>query len=345
MKSMFLSALLLAAVAVFHGTTAEAASDEVYSAPKASELHQDVLTWIEQRGLTETPVIDAIAPMWEFNEEPNAAQLFETLMRTFYLADDQVRAIVDRCRESTYVPGQLTSGLPSDDDLEPLLTHNVRYFVARHLATLTAYDEAAELLHRTDPNFVVDPAGSLFHQAVCDHHLLNREPGLEALTRLLDQTETVPVRYQKLGALMREDLEQVKEKTLGEVARQMKDVERRLNLGRADEDTQEVERKIIATLDELIKKAEEQQQQQQQQSAGGGQSRPNKGAEESYLGGIKGEGLTDKKKIGHKDNWGDLPPKAREAAKNQLDRQFPAHYRRAVEEYLKKLAERPGPGS
>ena len=47
--------------------------------------------------------------------------------------------------------------------------------------------------------------------------------------------------------------------------------------------------------------------------------------------------------MGHKDNWGNLPPKAQAAAKNMLDRQFPPHYRQAVEEYLKKLADREAP--
>jgi hypothetical protein len=61
------------------------------------------------------------------------------------------------------------------------------------------------------------------------------------------------------------------------------------------------------------------------------------------VGGLKGRGETDKRDIGHKDNWGNLPEKAQAAAKNMLDRQFPAHYRLAVETYLKRLAERTAP--
>jgi hypothetical protein len=242
---------------------------------------------------------------------------------------------------------QLSLPAPERDRDEPLLAHNVRYFLARHLTLLTAYGEALSIFQQIDPHYVVDPAGCLFHRAVCEHHLLMKEPGLKTLRILLNQTEAVPTRYRKLGELMQRDLEEVHAKTLGEVARQMKDVERRLNLEQTDEGTQKVEEKILATLDELIKKLEDQQKNSSSSSAGSQSpsQAPTNPANESYIGGVKGEGLTDKRDAGHKDHWGDLPPKAREAAKNMLDQQFPAHYRQAVEEYLKKLADRPAPAS
>jgi hypothetical protein len=323
-----------------------AADDQVYAPPSREELKRDVLAWIEQRELQETPVLDAIEPLWEFKGDPSAEDLFDALMRTFYLADDEVRQLVDGCRVWNFTPSLLQLQLPdpSRDELEPLLTHNVRYFLARHFAMLTAYDEAVEIFEQIDPAYVVDPAGLFFYRSVCEHHLLKREPGLASLNLLLEQTQDVPVRYRMLAELMQQDLQEVKEKSLGEVSRQMRDVQRQLNLGKAGKTVQIVEDQIIETLDDLIKQLEDQQQQQQAAAGGGGQqSRPGDPADESYLGGIQGEGLTDKKEIGSKDNWGDLPPKAREAAKNMLDRQFPSHYRQAVEEYLKKLADRPAP--
>ena len=48
-----------------------------------------------------------------------------------------------------------------------------------------------------------------------------------------------------------------------------------------------------------------------------------------------------KKDIGHKSGWGDLPPKEREEALQQMGRDFPAHYRDAIEEYFRKLATEP----
>jgi hypothetical protein len=35
-----------------------------------------------------------------------------------------------------------------------------------------------------------------------------------------------------------------------------------------------------------------------------------------------------------------LPPKAEARARNILDRNYPAHYRKAIDEYFKRLAEK-----
>ncbi|TWT59051.1 hypothetical protein KOR42_24400 [Thalassoglobus neptunius] len=344
-KSVILCGFGLVAVLAI-SKSCPAASDQVYSSPSAEQLQLGVNEWLTQRGLERSPAVDAVQPFWEFSGTPSPEQKFDALMRTFYLADDQTRKIVDQCQSFSYGPELLRlQAVPSEmAAAEPLYSHNVNYFLARHLALLTAYSEAVELFKTIDLNYVVDPAGCLFYRSVCEHHLLLRNEGLDSLDKLLESTESVPVRYQELGELMRNDLQSVKEKSLGEVARQMRDVERRLNLGRTGYGVQEVEERIIATLDELIKKMEQQQQQQSQSSAGSSNSSaPENGADDTYLGGIQGEGLTDKKDIGNKDNWGDLPPKAREAARNMLDRQFPSHYRQAVEQYLKKLADRPAP--
>lgn len=344
-QTQLFSCLAAALVAVLVSPPAMA-TDDVYSAPSVDELRTAVDDWLAFKGLSQSPAVDAVEPFWQFESKPNSEELFDALMQTFYLADDDVRKLVDQCRDLRYHPEVLQLAAPTSERSasEPLLGNNVKYFLARHLSMLSAYNEAVELFQQIDTNYVVDPAGCLFYRSVCEHHLLLREDGAESLDALLNRTESVPVRYEKLGELMLQDLQGVKEKSLGEVARQMRDVQRRLNLNRTDEDVQVVENKIVETLSDLIKQLEDQQQQQQQQSSGGsGSSAPQQGAKDSYLGGVKGEGLTDKKDTGHKDNWGDLPPKAREAAKNMLDRQFPAHYRQAVEEYLKKLADRPAP--
>lgn len=316
----------------------------VYSAPSLNELREEVFAMLQHRKLLETPLAETITPLWQFEEKPSADQLFDALMRTFYLADNDTRHLVDQCRNWSYSPSLLQLQLPSSERHpdEPLLTNNVRYFLARHLTLLTAYDDALEIFDTIDMKSIVDPAGCLFHRAVCEHHLLMKKPGLKTISTLLNQTQDVPTRYRKLAELMETDLQGVEEKTLGEVARQMKDVERRLSLNQTDDAVQEVENKIIATLDELIKKLEDQQNQSSSSGGGGGGSGAN-GQGGGYQGAVPVPGATEKREQAQKDHWGDLPPKAREEAKNMLDQQFPSHYRQAVEEYLKKLAERPAP--
>jgi hypothetical protein len=46
----------------------------------------------------------------------------------------------------------------------------------------------------------------------------------------------------------------------------------------------------------------------------------------------------DQKKIGSKSGWGDLPPKEREEALQQISKDLPAHFRDVIEEYFRKLA-------
>ncbi len=322
---------------------------EVLAPPGAAELTRQVHEWIEKNGAEQPQLTEVVTPLWQFDEKPSPEQLFESLMRTFYIADPETRQLIDACRQWEYSPELLHRKLAevSRETQDPLLIENVRYYLARHFTLLTAYNDALKVFDQTDPKAVVDPAGYLFHRAVCEQHLLMKESGLKTLAALQNQTESVPVRYRKLAELMQSDLEQVEEKTLGEVARQMKDVERRLSLRQTDASVQQVEEKIIATLDELIKQMEDQQQQSSSSSsAGGGNSKgqpPQQQQQEAKSGGTMSQDPPSLPQGSSQDHWGDLPPKAKEAAKNMLESDFPAHYRAAVEEYLKKLAERPAP--
>ena len=45
-----------------------------------------------------------------------------------------------------------------------------------------------------------------------------------------------------------------------------------------------------------------------------------------------------KKNIGSGSGWGDLPPKEREEAMQQIGRDFPSHYRDVIEQYFRRLA-------
>jgi hypothetical protein len=55
------------------------------------------------------------------------------------------------------------------------------------------------------------------------------------------------------------------------------------------------------------------------------------------LGG-SGPGETNRRKLGSGDGWGELPPKERQEAMQQIGKDFPAHYRDVVEQFFRKLA-------
>lgn len=335
----------LAVAALCLACTNSSRGDEFYAAPSVAELHTAVEVWMQTRP-ADAELTAAVATVWEsVAADATAEERFDVVMQTFYLGDEGVRGLVDSCLagDLNHVDEQLP--LLLSGETYPWLTENVRYFVARYLAVLTMYDEALAQFQQIDVAQVVDPAGCLFYRAVCEHSLLMKEEGLQTINTLLTSTEDVPVRYSTVADLMKHDLELLRERSLGEVARQMRDVERRLTLGKSGPDVQRVEERIITTLDEIIEKIE----QQQGGGGGGGGNGPRGGqqsnspANDSYLGGVQGPGEVEPRDIGHKDNWGDLPDRAQAAAKEMINRQFPAHYRQAVEEYLKRIAQRPAP--
>jgi hypothetical protein len=337
--------MLIAVVLAIAVCSRPAAADPLYAPLSADNARQAAFAWLDARQPGDPDLRAAVQKIWEFGEtQPAPDQRFDALLQTFYLVDPGVRELVDACAAGDTV--RLAQGFPVIDSQgdSPLFVNNVRYFYARYLAVLTMYDESRDLFAMIDPSHVVDPAGCLFYKAVSEHSLLLKDEGLKTITALLTSTEAVPLRYTTVAELMKHDLEALREKSLGEVARQMRDVERRLSLGRAGEKVQRVEERIIATLDEIIEKIE-----QQQGGGGGGGSGSPRGnqssspAQDSYVGGAKGPGEVDKRDIGHKDGWGNLPDKSQAAAKELINRQFPAHYRHAVEEYLKKIAQREAP--
>ena len=52
----------------------------------------------------------------------------------------------------------------------------------------------------------------------------------------------------------------------------------------------------------------------------------------------KGEGQVDTRQFGPARDWGALPPKEREQILRQVDRKFPPHYRRLIEQYFREMA-------
>jgi hypothetical protein len=60
--------------------------------------------------------------------------------------------------------------------------------------------------------------------------------------------------------------------------------------------------------------------------------------EDSRSAGGRGPGEVRSRELGAGDAWGDLPPHDRERALQQIGREFPPHYREAIEQYFKRLA-------
>ncbi|MFM7136478.1 MAG: hypothetical protein ACKO1M_05330 [Planctomycetota bacterium] len=220
----------------------------------------------------------------------------------------------------------------------------VRLWWGRELVRRDRFDEALPLLVDLDVATAVDPAALLFHRGCCQHWLVIRDGAVESFERLLEREAEIPARYARLARLLRADIAAVEADSLDHIARRMKDVRRRLDLGKAGPETKRVQAGVIESLDKLIEELEQQQQQQGQAGAAGGGGAGGQGGgagrpmDDSKLARGLGKGEVRKKDLAAGAGWGDLPPHEREAALQQIDREYPPYYREAIEQYFKRLA-------
>ena len=310
--------------------------------PSAEQVRAEVMKWLDGQDVEEETK-DEVSRLWpedsEGNGEATAAKLFDRLVRSFAVVDGKARRLLDQCSGPLAGPVPPEADWLADPQTDPLMAANLRLLYGRWLANQRLLDEAREQFADLEPEQVVDPATLLFYQAVVCQGLLEREAGLAAVKRLLERAQEGPRRYAEIGRLLKRDLETIEVDSLDHVARRMNDVSRRLDLGRAGPDVRKIEDGVIESLDKLIEKVKKQQQQQQKRSSQSAQNiQPSSPADDSRGMGGKGPGEVTKKDIGSQANWGDLPPKQRQEALQQIGREFPAHYRDVIEQYFRKMA-------
>jgi hypothetical protein len=333
-----------AVVLIASANLAVAEGTDLYAPRPADQVRQDLLKWLSRHNVTNEKTVSSILQLWAAANTPvPPRQVFERLIQSFSLADLTVRQFVNACQ-----PGASFRALPkpflTQDESDEFLTAHLRLFYARALTQALLYDEALAVFARIDPAKVVDPATCLFYRAVCEHQLLRKKEGLATLDKLLHKTEGVAEPYTQVATLMQDELSSLDDQSLSGVSRKMQDSERRLDLGRGGQRVQKVQDEIIESLDEIIKKKQQQlnqQQSQSQQQPQNNSNQSNRPADDSMLKGATAPGNVDPNKKKGAGTWGGLPPKAATEAENRLNREFPSNYRRAVEEYFKKLATKP----
>ncbi|MBN1910624.1 MAG: hypothetical protein JW818_12840 [Pirellulales bacterium] len=293
------------------------------------------LKWLDDQKVA--PTVRAKAEkLWASQADTtDGTELLSRLAVTFALADTRAAELIQLCskpRAKGVLPNQ--SWL-DDKTVSPVVRANLRLLFGRWLAHERLYDEAKKQLAGLAPGDVIDPASLLFYRSVVYHRLLEKTPGLETIDALMAGESQTPRRYIAVAQLMREDLDNLTEDTLDHIARRMEDIERRLDLGRAGDDVRKVEDGVIKSLDKLIKELEDQQC---KNCCAGSNLQSNRPAQDSQLMGGLGPGNVEKKTLRSKTPWGNLPPKQREEALQQIGREFPAHYQDIIEQYFRKMA-------
>lgn len=308
-------------------------------APDAEQVRSEIATWLEDRE-ADDEAKQAVDALWgAAAAHQTATDRLERTAESLALADPRAKALVELCSKprprGPLAPQEWLKSM----DTAAFERDNLRVFYGRWLAHQGMFDESLEQLAELKPEEVVDPATLLFYQGVCYHRLLNKEPGLTALKTLLEDVADRPARYTSVAELMKDDLEKLKEESLDHISRQMNDVRRRLGLGRAGKKVRQVEDDVIAALDKLIEDMEKKQQQSSSSSSGSaGSAQPTKPMQDSRIARANGKGDVDRRRFEKTGSWGDLPAKQREEALQQIGKDFPSHYRDAIEQYFRKLA-------
>lgn len=338
-RNSIMSLLLALGAAVLAHAQDDLAKRASWTQPSAAEVKGQVLSWLKSQSPDEA-TLKEVEARWADDALPGtAAELLEHVALTIAFVDLEVRPLVELCRGEA--PSRLTPPVEVlfDESRDQFERSNLRLYFAQWLAHHAFYDEALEQLDGLTVEDVVDPASLLFYRSVANHRLLHKDECLISLTLLLENEQAIPRRYLSVAKLMEADIKPFEKDSLDEVSRLMDDIQRRLHFGRAGTRVRDEEEDVIAKLDKMIEELEKQRQQAQQASGSGrGTLQPSKPADDSHAMGGKGPGNVDQKRLKNESGWGNLPPKERQEALQQISKDLPAHFRDVIEEYFRKLA-------
>ena len=334
---LFAASFAYAASVFAEGDALEQAS---WSVPQVAEVKQQLETWLTERKVA-ADLRTSVLKQW--NESAQGEELLRSVANSIAQVDADAKTLVSLCEQPPAANLPATFKILTAENTPAWVRANLRLLCGVWLARHDRYDEAAEHLAGLQPEEVVDPAGLLFYQAVTAHRLLKKDECLPLIKRLLENKNALPQRFVTVAKLMQQDIAPLEPDSLDEISRLMDDVRRRLDLGRAGKKVRDEEQAIIAKLEKKIKELEQQRKKQQQQQQAGNQPKnqtPATPAEQSQVPrDIHATDETDPKSFSKKENWGNLPPKQRQQALQQIGRDLPSHFRDTIEEYFKRLAQ------
>ncbi|MFN5074103.1 MAG: hypothetical protein ACK5MO_00760 [Planctomyces sp.] len=301
---------------------------------------EQLLAWLRQAGV-DAEQAEAAGVVWRqgaMAADLSAEEALDLLLASLSAADAETAALVRACHAGQPPLSQQYTGAKQ----EPVYRDNVRVWHARALVQQRYYDEACLLLADISVEGLVDPAALLFYRGISRLKLLQKSGAADDLTLLLNSTADVPARFRAVAEQMQAESAKPAG-SLGEVPQLMSDVQRRLDLGAADEPVQKREDQIVAALDKLLKELEDQQKQQRQQpqqaGPGGNAQQPQQSGGQAQVRGAAGAGEAERKELNENGAWGMLNKEREAQAKELIRQQFPPNFLDAISRYTRKIAE------
>ena len=218
------------------------------------------------------------------------------------------------------------------------------YFQPNALFSFFAKNGDYELAHIISP-ICKHSIEFTYWSIITEYSLGNKDYVLTHSRDILERIDNavVPERYINIVDMLVDDVQHWPDddSDLNNIARDMKTVNRRLELARGGPITQHLQQDIINKLDKNIKNLEEQlAQQQQQMSASSSQS--SKSAiplpDSKIMASPPANGdVSTKKILANNKVWGSMPEKEKLKAIESIRINYPPYYQDAIEGYLRKV--------
>ena len=358
MRQLFAAAALSTGLAAIDATPASA-SDPTKPGPAfgfstlksvtADAAKAKAEAWLKSVGKFEQAAFDKV---WA----DESRTVLDRTADSLALGNSEAAAILANVRKVEAPAPAETPALLKDAKLDNFFRTNVALAFAKVAASKKVYEEALEALNAATPEAAVDPSALYFFKAVCEHATMRKDAATASIVRLLDDVADAPDRYKMVATLMFFEMQNWSPdpKDLSNIERLMDNSGRRLELARAGEKTQDIQKKIVFRLDELIKELENKNKPGQGQANGGncpngGQPgngnqpggntvNPTQNAPDSVIMGGSGNGkVTDTELRKIAEQWGTLPPEKRAKIIEDINRDLPPKYKPLIDEYFKSL--------
>jgi hypothetical protein len=255
-KRILLTAVSLAFLLVLGGSAL--ASDKkatfgALEAMSADAAKAKLAAWLQEVGKSDAPTLQKLDAIWKDNQRT----ILDRAADSFALGDAVAAKLMQEARDPLAPAPIVVPTVFKNEKASAFYRANLGLIYARALINRRVYEEALDTLKIFGAEQCVDPSAYLFHRAVCEHAMQRKAEAGKTIGRLLEEALQIsPDRYKTVATLMLLDMHTWKDKDLGDIARKMDNIERRLDIARGGPETHRQQREVLNRLDELIKKLE-----------------------------------------------------------------------------------------
>jgi hypothetical protein len=332
----------------------------------AETAKAQLAAWLKEVGKSDPATLQKLDAIWKDDQRAILDRVADSLA----LGDAVAAQLMAEARDPQAPAPIILPAVFKNEKTSAFYRANLGLIYARSLTNRRVYEEALDTLKLFSADKVVDPAAYLFHRAVCEHAMLRKPEASKTILRLLEEGASIsPDRYKTVATLMLLDMHTWKDKDLGDIARKMDNIERRLDIARGGPETQRQQREVLNRLDELIKKLENANKNKKKDGPpgppgdgppGNGDQCPDGNKPGNSPGNPNGlpppsapgtdinnatgtsTGVVDQAKFKKLvADWGRLPPREQARALQDLTNGMPVRHREAIENYFRNLTNNP----